>query len=340
MKAIAARAPSPKGQVRVAVDRIVRFPEGFDYGSGYSHLGFHDAAGTQFAVVHDHHWVGAFDAPDSFAWTAGRFRPRESRLHIPADLSYPMYVSRAADGSFLVSSFGNGWVHRISPDERRADVLIDGARRGLRDVGNCVVDAEGYIWINEVTGCRIWRFDPSGKPVLTIGSGELGFERGRVLLAKAHFSWVYDIRIGPDARLYVLDGKNFAVRSIDLVEDVVETLVGTGRPGYSGDGGDARDATLGGDPSQRFDGPLSLSLDERGDIFIGDTRNHVVRMVEHDTNVISTVAGDPAAQRGQHSDPDEKDPFALKLFEICSMDYFDGRLYVPEMSGDLVLLAL
>jgi Glu-tRNA(Gln) amidotransferase subunit E-like FAD-binding protein len=29
----------------------------------------------------------------------------------------------------------------------------------MKDAGNCVVDNEGLVWVNEVVGCRIWRFD-------------------------------------------------------------------------------------------------------------------------------------------------------------------------------------
>ena len=34
-----------------------------------------------------------------------------------------------------------------------ARLLVDGHALGLIDMGNCVVDDDGYIWVNEVTGC-------------------------------------------------------------------------------------------------------------------------------------------------------------------------------------------
>ena len=320
------------------VDRIVRFADGQEWGGGYSLLGFHDADGTQFAVVHGEHWVGAFDGPDAFAWTAGRVRPPGSRVHVDADLEFPMYLARASDGSFLVSNFRSARVVRIVPRERRADVLIDGPSIGLRDAGNCVVDSEGCVWVNEVTGCRLWRFDPDGAPVACLGTGEPGFRREPVAVDEVRFSSIYDIRLGPAGRLFVLDSGNFAVRVVDPALGMVDTLVGTGAPGYTGDGGDGRAATLGSDPAATFDGPLSLSVDGRGSIFIGDTRNHVVREVDGRTNVITTIAGVPTARRGQRNVPGVSDPRSLRLFEICSMDYHRGRLFVPEMSGDLVIL--
>ena len=78
----------------------------------------------------------------------------------------------------------------------------------------------------------------------------------------ARFNWIYDLRRGPEGNIYILDSKNYAVRKIDIDKETVELIAGTGKPGYTGDGGDAKDATFGGNKESYFDGPWSLSLDE------------------------------------------------------------------------------
>ena len=85
---------------------------------------------------------------------------------------------------------------------------------------------------------------------------------------QARFGWIYVMQRGPDGHLYILDSTNFAVRRLNIKTQLVETLVGTGKPGYSGDGGDAKEATLGGDPNEQFDGPHGLCVDELGNLFI------------------------------------------------------------------------
>ena len=129
------------------------------------------------------------------------------------------------------------------------------------------------------------------------------------------------------------------VRKFDLRQHVVSTLVGNGEGGYSRDGGDARQATLGYNPTERYGGPWSMSLDETGNIYIGDTQNHVVRMVEQSTNIISTIAGKLHAIPGLRNDPNETNPLNLNFPKICGMEYWNGRLFIPEWSGDLVILA-
>ncbi len=114
--------------------------------------------------------------------------------------------------------------------------------------------------------------------------------------------------------------------------------MGTGRPGYTGDGGDARQATLGGDPNEQFNGPYGLCVDECGNLFIADTCNHVVRMVEASANVISTIAGRRAVIAHQRNDPREANPLNLNLPKLSALDYYDGRLFIPEWDGDLIIM--
>lgn len=164
--------------------------------------------------------------------------------------------------------------------------------------------------MNEVTGCRLWRFDTRGRPVLCLGDGTCGFDAGRVALEQARFSWIYDIRRAPDGRLYVLDSRNYALRAVDLAGGCVETIA-TG---------------FGSDPSAHYDGPISLSLDEDGNAYVGDRWNEVVRVVAPDGG-IATIAGEGDG---------------VSLPSISSMDYHAGRLYVPtdlpDGSGDLYVL--
>jgi hypothetical protein len=60
-------------------------------------------------------------------------------------------------------------------------------------------------------------------------------------------------------------------------------VAGTGVSGYSGDGGPAVDAT--------FNWPHEVRADSRGNLFVADTRNHVIRRVDAQSGVISTIAG-------------------------------------------------
>ena len=61
-------------------------------------------------------------------------------------------------------------------------------------------------------------------------------------------------------------------------------VVGNGLAGYSGDGGPAVDA--------RFNWPHEVRVDGEGNLFVADTRNHVIRRVDGATGIVTTLAGD------------------------------------------------
>ena len=289
-------------------------------------------------LQYNEHWLGCLTTEDRFLWTAGAVDKGLSPNHIPFDVKHPHYITELPEGSLLVSSNGTNEIFKVWPDLKSAELFIDTKRTGLKDVGNCVYDGQGSIWVHEIEGCRIWKFSLAGEPILTLGSGQPGFQEGTVPFESVLFNWIYDLRLGPDGDIYVLDSKNFCVRRIDVRQEMVSPVAGTGRPGYSGDGGPALAATLGSDPSEYFDGPFSLSLDEEGNVFIGDTYNHVVRMVDHATHQISTIAGNHRAEPDKGNDPLETDPLKLNLPKICSMDYYDRYLFVPDWSDDLIVL--
>lgn len=91
---------------------------------------------------------------------------------------------------------------------------------------------------------------------------------------------------------------------------MIVTLAGTGEPGFAGDGRPAVQASL--------HEPKGLAIDDRGDIYIADSENHVIRKIDRRTGVITTVAGAAGGEserfgtrsEGEAGSPAEEDPFA------------------------------
>jgi len=80
-----------------------------------------------------------------------------------------------------------------------------------------------------------------------------------------------DVAVGPDHELYIADTGNHCVRVV-TPDGVIDTFAGRcGEFGYDGDGGSAKDALL--------DRPYGVALDADGNVYIGDTYNHVFRKV-------------------------------------------------------------
>lgn len=320
------------------VEKIINFNQEKLWEKGFAHLGFHDYFGKKYVLDYDNDWVGCFGATGELEWTLGSFQKYNSKFHIKTEIQKPVFLSGNSKGELLISSSGNKRVYKVIPEQQSVSVLIDGEVFGMKDIGNCLYDHNDCIWVNEITGCKVWKFSSDGEVIRCIGNGKPGFQKEGVSFDMAQFNWIFDLKCGPDGNIYVLDSKNYSVRVIDLEEEKIKLIVGTGEYGYIGDGGTATKSRLGGNPDSEFDGPWSLALDEEGNIYIGDTQNHVVRMVEKSSNIISTIAGKLNIEKGKRNCEVETNPMKLNLPLICSMDYYDNRLYIPEWDGDLIIL--
>jgi DNA-binding beta-propeller fold protein YncE len=122
--------------------------------------------------------------------------------------------------------------------------------------------------------------------------------------------------------LYVADTLNDAVRKIDLASATVSTLAGT--PGFTG----ANDGTT---TLAHFARPIALALDGLGDLFVADSANSVVRLVDLNAGMVSTPIGS-LAQSGVALGPLPAQlgtPTALALTP-------DGQLLVASESSLLL----
>ena len=90
-----------------------------------------------------------------------------------------------------------------------------------------------------------------------------------------------DILMDHSGNLIISDYNNNAIRRIDG-SGVITTIVGTGVPGYTGDGGSALTALI--------NHPCGVALTNSGELYFCDYGNNVIRKVDA-SGIISTVAG-------------------------------------------------
>ncbi len=145
-------------------------------------------------------------------------------------------------------------------------------------------DRDGALLISDRgrdrRGRVVWRIDSEGIAHIVAGTGLRGTAVGDRAL-ELDFEKPESIAVAPDGSFFLSDGQNHVVYRIHR-DGAAERFAGTGSPGYSGDGGPARDAML-----YR---PADLRLDAQGNLFIADVRNHRIRVVDP-SGRITTVAG-------------------------------------------------
>src|SRR6187551_2466154 len=155
--------------------------------------------------------------------------------------------------------------------------------KAITDPYGLVRGPDGAIWFCEHNGHRISRLAPDGTLSVIAGSGTKGYTGDGGPALAATLNLPHELRFGPDGALYVADTGNNVVRRIDLSTGLITTSAGTGKRGYSGDGGPASQAT--------FQGPHSIQFDSTGQLYVCDVGNHSIRRIDPKTGVITTIAG-------------------------------------------------
>jgi DNA-binding beta-propeller fold protein YncE len=180
---------------------------------------------------------------------------------------------------------GNGGLEPIAGGGAAAPGTdsIDALQVKLARPTGIAIEPDGRIFFTEELGNRVRRIDADGLLTTLAGTGGLGFSGDGGLAREATLRRPTGLAIAGGS-LYVADSDNHRVRAIELSTSIIETVAGSGVPGFDGDGGLAKDAAL--------DNPRALAVtDEDHFLFIADVNNDRVRLVNLATGTISTFAG-------------------------------------------------
>ena len=139
------------------------------------------------------------------------------------------------------------------------------------------------------SGARIRRIGPDGSISTIAGTGEFGSEGDGGLAINASFERSSSLAVAQDGSIYIADFGADRIRKI-APNGLINTVVGTGISGFSGDGGEAIEATL---------RSADIAVGRDGSLYIADTGNRRIRRVASD-GVISTVVG--TGERGVSGD--------------------------------------
>ena len=179
-----------------------------------------------------------------------------------------------------------------------ATAQVIGARKGyggdngpvieawLDTPGGIVVAPTGELFLADSNNHVIRRIDAANKTISTVvGNNALGpgFSGDFGPATTAQLDTPDGVAIAPDGDLIVADSHNHRVRRVDRETGDIATIAGSGRDGFSGDEGPATQAEL--------HTPSAVAAASNGDIYIADTLNYRVRMIDHVTGFIHTIAG-------------------------------------------------
>ena len=200
------------------------------------------------------------------------------------------------------------------------------------DTPNGIVAApNGDVYFADSNNDVIRRIDPITSVITTIvGNHDLGsgFSGDNGPALEAQLDTPDGVTVAPDGDLVVADSHNDRIRRIDKPTWVITTIAGSGENGYDGDEKPAIEAAL--------NTPGAVAAAGNGDIYIADTLNYRVRVVEANTGLIHTVAGD--GQPGDAQDIGDGGPATSAHLNMPSDVAIapNGDIYIADMHHNRV----
>lgn len=147
------------------------------------------------------------------------------------------------------------------------------------------VDGAGNLYIGEENNHRVRRVDALGIITTLAGNGIRGFGGDGGPATSANLDSPRTVAADAAGNVFIADTMNHRIRWVDL-DGVIRTVAGNGSDVFSGDGGPATSASIG--------DPFGVAVDAAGTLFIADTDNNRVRMVDA-AGTITTAAGNGMA---------------------------------------------
>ncbi len=189
------------------------------------------------------------------------------------------------------------------------------------------IDDTGNMYIADALNNVVRKVSTNGKISTIAGTGwefgtGLGGFAGDFGPATAARLWgPSGVAVDKHGFIYIADHNNNRIRKIDTgAGHMITTLAGNGFAGFSGDGASADLAQL--------SHPNRVVVDTFGTVFIADTGNHVIRMVDT-LGMITTVAG-TGAVAGYSGDGGAATAATMNHPVDVAVDLF-GNLYIVDM---------
>ncbi len=200
------------------------------------------------------------------------------------------------------------------------------SKEGLVEPFDVDLDPAGNIYVIDYKGHQLWSLDTKGEVKLLAGTGKAEYSGDGGPGTSASFKSPHVLEVMKDGNIIIADTFNSAVRLYDAKTGKVTGLAGTGKAGFSGDGGPASEAMF----NETYH--LCLNADETK-LLVTDLKNKRLREIDLKSGVVTTVAGTGkggfAANGAIAKESTLNDPRA-------AVYGWDGEIYMIDRGGHLL----
>jgi YVTN family beta-propeller protein len=207
--------------------------------------------------------------------------------------SEDMDVTVDASGNIFVTDSVNYRVRRIDAATQIITTIAgnggigDGgpASQALLFTSGLAHDTSGNVFIGDPVDHRVRRVDAATSLISTVAGKDVGSSSGYGGPATAkQLNSPGSVAVDGSGDLFISDHGNDIVEKVNGSTGIITLFAGTpGSAGFGGDGGPATSAEL--------NTPRGVAVDTKGNLYIADNANNVIRKVDASTGIITTTVG-------------------------------------------------
>jgi sugar lactone lactonase YvrE len=216
--------------------------------------------------------------------------------------------------TYTISTFAGGGPNNVS-----ATILPVG------NIGGVVNDTSGNCYFSSINLNRVFRVN-NGILFVVAGSGLAGSSGDGGPAAAASLSGPTFLSLDNSGNLYITDAGNNRVRRMNLSSGVINNFAGTGVAGALGDGSSATGAQL--------SAPRQVATDLSGNVYIADSGNNKIRLVNSSSGIITTFAGTGTA--GALGDGGSASAAQFNAPSGLAFDAVNNLLYISDTGNNRV----
>ncbi|MCA9015542.1 MAG: hypothetical protein KDA77_09460 [Planctomycetaceae bacterium] len=231
---------------------------------------------------------------------------------LEAELNEPYEVRFDKAGNMYFVEMVNNIVRRVDAETGKISTIAGTGQKGFSGDGgpateatfsrphSIALDNNDNLYICDIGNHRIRRVDLNTGIVSTFsGTGERKPTPDGAQVSGTPLNGPRALDFFADGTgkgsLYLALREGNMVYRIDLDNETLHHIAGTGKKGYTGHGGPAKEATL--------SGPKGISVAPNGDIYLADTESHTIRVIRKKNGIIETAVGDGKKGDGPDGDP-------------------------------------
>jgi DNA-binding beta-propeller fold protein YncE len=256
-----------------------------------------------------------------------------------AELNEPYEVRFDKAGNMLFVEMKNHLVRKIDAQSGTISTVAGTGKAGFGGDGgpatkahfssphSIALDADDNLYIADIGNHRIRKVDGRTGVISTLaGNGERKQPQAGAIGPDKPM-------IGPRAlftdggTLWIALREGHSVWKLDLASSEFAHVAGTGKRGFTGDGGPAASAT--------FDGPKGIAVGPDKAIYVVDTENHAIRRIDLASGTIATISGMGPQHQGGDGDGGPATKATMdRPHGICVGP--DGAVYIGDTNNHRV----